>query len=186
MIEMEQDELINAHLSNGMMLAGGKDEKGYYVLWGPMIREVPAIMIMLSGDWVPFKTYKNWKVKTLRHRGNHFRWLKKRYEQPFKLQTIWQVVPTDEMEKTYYESEVQITEEISRRVGRPRGRVAMGFGRPRNAGPIYTADRTEGRVEQILENVGEDEILISVNVVPDAADENLSRRDRVPSDWEDG
>lgn len=144
------DDAIYA--TKGLTFMGGHDEKGRYILWGPTLREVYAIMVRMSGVWVPYKVYKNKKSKTHKHALQHLSHYRKKFDNAqFILDEIWEVVPINEMEKTYYEGEEEILSDIAKALGVGLGEFIVGLGRLDPTGHLMVGDRINGQIERVLD-----------------------------------
>ena len=141
---------------NNICAMGGSDEKGLFVCWGPMLREVYCIMIQIDGKWKPYKIYKNNKPKTLKRAKQHLKYYRVRYVEAFKLEEIWEDVPVSEMEKTYYENEKEIAAEICERTGADGRRIVVGMGPREHTKRFLDPEREKDQVilREILKVAG--------------------------------
>ena len=135
-------------------IIAGSDDNGLFVCWEPGTRLVYCILILYDGDWKPFKFYRNNKSKTKKRAKQHLKYYRKTYINDFKVEEVWETVPVEEMEKTYYEKTNQIVEDIKARSG--FGRVVVGFrDRRRNLCFVEQHNHTQQEVlREILESTG--------------------------------
>ena len=163
-------------IKNGLMFRGGRDEKGLFVIWGPFMRDIYAIMVLVDGTWGPYKMYKNATNKALHKATQHLKWIRHAHGGliRFKIEMIWESVPEDEMEKTYYENEEEILNEIENKTGLTRRGVVVGMGRERDCGPILRGDYFEKKAKQIFTGVGEKGTEFRVDPAPDRQREPTS------------
>lgn len=140
------------YATQGLTFMGGHDADGkLYILWGPTLREVFCIMVRLEGTWVPYKMYKNNRSKTKKRAEQHLKHYRKKYPNAqFNLDEIWESVPVNEMEKTYYEGEEEILSDIAETLGVGLDRFAVGLGRADRTGLIMVGDTISGQVERVL------------------------------------
>jgi hypothetical protein len=182
---MTMNEIDKAKGSNDLTVLAGRDGKGYFVAYGPFLKEAYAIMWLVDENWTPFRIFTKADNKTLKRARKNVRLLRlyTGFQTKFRIETIWVTVPVEEMEKTYYAKHEEIIEDFRLRLDRPR-RFAMGVGRNDLTGPVI-GDHQPEKIKAILNRVGKKGTEIRVNALElFGNDEGETRTEDSPSEPE--
>lgn len=144
------EDFDRIHIGQGMtIMSQYKPDYGVGIYWGPTLRECYAIFVEIDGKFQPYKFYKNVSTKTLKRARQHLKYYRAHYPNAFKLDVIWETVPLEEMNYTWYENTEKAIEEIEARMGQPRGRIVVGHGRD-DGGVLDAGTLNKKTFEQIL------------------------------------